>query len=367
MKFRYLGLFFLLLIRFVIGWWGTQKYVENEGLRLAGNIDNVYQRDDKCIIEMGGFIAESLEKCTVRSGAKVSIIGRVRRDVPRNWQGKIVVEIERIEAFEKNIATVNGGIFKESYLATLRNYCKSVWGELMPKKETGLVAGIVLGDKTDIGYEFYQQMVRSGSIHIVVASGYNVLLVGGSVLSILFWFWRRSRAIWFAVIVMTFYAGLAGGEPPVVRAVLMAGLLYVSQAIGRKTDSLWLLFLSIWVMLVWDPGMLTSISFQLSVAASVGLMVIAPWIINRYSLEGVEKLGLVSTASTMLLTAPILWWNFGRFSLIGLVSNVLILPLVPPMMVLGVGMLILPDLLYLPTYALAHLLVRLIEFFGALR
>jgi predicted membrane metal-binding protein len=77
-----------------------------------------------------------------------------------------------------------------------------------------------------------------------------------------------------------------------------------------------------------------------------------------------EKLSLVSTASTMLLCLPILWWNFGRISLIGLVSNVLVLPLVPPLMILGVGMLVLPDFLYLPTYALAHLLVRIIEFFG---
>lgn len=235
----------------------------------------------------------------------------------------------------------------------------------MPKKEAGLLAGIILGDKTDIGYDFYQEMVRSGSIHIVVASGYNVLLVGSVTLTLLFWFWKRRLAIWLAITLMVFYAILAGGEPPVVRAVLMAGFLYLSQSVGRMVDSVWFLFLSIWIMLVWEPGMITSVSFQLSVAASFGLMVIAPKLTNRYSLTRLENwTGLVSTASTMLLTAPILWVNFGRFSLIGLVSNVLILPLVPPLMLLGVGMLVLPDFLYLPTYALAHLLVRLIGFFG---
>ncbi len=365
-KYRYIFLTLLLLLRFIIGLVLTNKYEDREVIKLTGNVDKIYQRDNKCIIDVGQFIAFDEGKCELRVGDKVLLVGKVRKQALTNWQGKIVLEIERIKLFRKNKGDEKVGFFGNSYLGYLRNYCREVWGKLMPKKEAGLVAGIVLGDKTDIGYDFYQQMVRSGSIHIVVASGYNVLLVGGVVLSIMFWFGKRSRAIWVAIAVMIFYAVLAGGEPPVIRAVLMAGLLYISQAMGRKTNSIWILFLSIWLMLIWEPAMLSSISFQLSVAASMGLMILAPWVINRYSLEQVEKLGLVSTASTMLLTAPILWWNFGRFSLIGLVSNVLILPLVPPLMLLGVGMLVLPGFLYLPTYALAHLLVRLIEFFGTI-
>lgn len=365
MKSRYLILLFFLLIRFVIGYLDTNEFDNFQSLSLAGNIDKIYQKNNKCIIEMGVFIATSEDDCDNKEGDKVNVIGKMKREVLTNWQGKIVLEIEKKKTLAINDNRHDPIGMRGGYLERFRNFCRNTWGKFVPKKEAGLLAGIILGDKSDIGYEFYQEMVRSGSIHIVVASGYNVLLVGSVALSLLFWIWKRSRAIWGAIGVMVFYAILAGGESPVVRAVLMAGLLFVSQIIGRRSDSIWMLFLTIWVMLVWEPSMLASISFQLSVVASVGLMVIAPWVINRYSLEQVEKLGLVSTASTMLLTAPILWWNFGRFSLIGLVSNVLILPLVPPVMALGVGMLVLPGFLYLPTYALAHLLVRLIEFFGS--
>jgi len=99
-------------------------------------------------------------------------------------------------------------------------------------------------------------------------------------------------------------------------------------------------------------------------------MVVEPTI-NRWLSKSHEKLveilegtGLLTSFSTMLMTAPIIWWHFGRMSWIALLSNILILPLVPILMITGAGMQILPQVFYWPTYAVAHWMVRVIGFFG---
>ena len=248
----------------------------------------------------------------------------------------------------------------------------SRYKKFLPEPEAGLVAGVVLGYKKDIGQDFYDQMIRSGAVHIAVASGYNILLVGGLVLSVCFWFWRRSKAVIAALMAMIFYALLAGGEAPVVRAVWMAGFMYLGQVMGRGSLSYWSLMLTAWVMLMIEPALIASASFQLSVAASFGLMVIEPWMSRRAEKVVGEKLigflgssGVMTTLSTMMVTLPIIWWHFGRMSLIGIVSNILILPMVPPLMILGAGMLVAPVVFSVPVYALAHWIVLVINFFGS--
>ena len=78
-----------------------------------------------------------------------------------------------------------------------------------------------------------------------------------------------------------------------------------------------------------------------------------------------EKFGVISTVCTMILTAPIIWLAFGRFSIMGLFSNLFILPLVPVVMVFGVFMLVFPQIFFVPTYAVLHLIVLVIGFLGS--
>jgi competence protein ComEC len=257
------------------------------------------------------------------------------------------------------------------YLLAVREKIVNVYRVSLPEPESSLVAGIVLGYKKDIGREFYDQMVKSGTIHIAVASGYNIMLVGGTVLSLCFWVTRRRRASLVAILAMLFYAAEAGGEPPVVRAVIMAGVVFLAAVVGRKALSWWVLLVTGWVMVVIEPLLLVSVSFQLSMAASVGLMVVEP-VTKKLLRNGHEKLadilggsGILTSFSTMAMTAPIIWWNFGRMSWIGVVSNILILPFVPILMIVGAGMQVLPQIFSWPSYVVAHWMVVVIRFFGS--
>lgn len=260
-------------------------------------------------------------------------------------------------------------------LGIVREKLVSVYQRQLPEPEAGLVAGVVLGHKLSLSEDFKEALVETGTIHVVVASGYNVVVVGSVVLNLLLYLMKRSRATIGAIIGMSFYALLAGGEPPVVRAVIMAGLVFWARAIGRASATWWLLFLAVWSMLMIEPGLLNSISFQLSVAATAGMIWLEPWI--RELFEGRNKLidflfrtELSPSLAAQVTTAPLIWWYFGRLSLISPLVNVLVLPLVPMIMVLGAAQLFLAvwwhplALAVAPfTYSVAHLFVIVVQAF----
>jgi len=371
MRMRVFGLLLLLFLRITIGLLFLYRESTSERIRVAGNIIKVIHTNSKCIIEVSHFVAESSEFCKYKTGEYVFIFGSPQYDLIEALRGKIVLDEALIAENNIFLKTTKDPKETVSSLVRLKNYCTRVYQSFLPSRESALLAGIVLGNKEDIGYDFYQKMVSSGSIHIAVASGFNLMLVGGASLALLFWFLSRKVATLVTIGIMVLYAALAGFGAPVLRALIMSSFVYISYVIGRKVDAWWSLFLSAWFMLIWDFGLLWDVSFQLSMAASVGLMVLAPKIVEWASLWGwevevgfLEKISVVSTVAVMTLTTPIIWYHFGRVNLIGLFSNIFILPLVPPVMVLGSLMLVLPKVFFVPTYALVHLIVRLIYFFG---
>jgi len=247
----------------------------------------------------------------------------------------------------------------------------------LPEPESALVLGVVLGYKSSLSREFYQSLVNSGTVHMIVASGYNIMVVAGLSLSLFLLFFSRRWASVLAIGVMIFYVILTGGEVSVMRAALMGSLVFVGAVLGRGAKAWWSLTLAAWLMLMVDPSIIGSISFQLSVAATFGVTVLAPYFKKRLAESGaslaglVEKLDLTTSISALLLTWPIIWFHFGRGSLISLVSNAVILPLVPLLMAFG-GLMLASGILFgpiatvisWPTYALAHLVVLLVRVFG---
>jgi competence protein ComEC len=339
---------------------------------VLGEVIYVYQKTPDCIIVINNILINTGKICAAQRGTIIRAFGRFDRTVIDSFEGRLWLSTKQIDIVgEKSVSKDIGELFNER-LNNFRSTLVSIYLKHVPEPEAGLVAGVVLGYKKDIGPDFYEQMVNSGSIHIAVASGYNILLVGGVILTLMFWFMKRNLAIWVAMFAMAFYAVLAGSEPPVIRAVWMAGLMYLGLAAGRGAVTYWILILTAWVMLIIEPSLVVSASFQLSIAASFGLMVVEPWMSKYIEVKWgnvltgfVGSLGVTSSVSTMIVTMPIIWWHFSRMSPIGILSNSLILPFVPPLMIFGVGMLVFPAVFWVPTYALAHWVVGVIRFFGS--
>jgi len=370
MKRRWIFLIIVLIIRFSLGWAESLEYRQNSRVKVTGNMDNIYQKNTECIIVVGRFWIDIRNDCSFSRLARVRVIGRVESGVIDRFLGRLWLDSAEIEVLDDGWSETRVRSENPGLLETIRENIVSKYRRFLSEPESGLVAGIVLGYKKDIGQEMYNLMVKSGTIHIAVASGYNIMLVGGTVLSMCFWFLKRKRASLVAIIVMLGYAVGAGGEPPVIRAVIMAGVVFLAAVVGRKAISWWVLLVTGWLMVLIEPLLLVNVSFQLSMGASVGLVIVEP-VMRKLLSSGHEKSaevlggsGVLTSVSTVAMTAPIIWWNFGRMSWIGVLSNILILPLVPLLMITGALMQILPWVFSYPTYVIAHWMVEVIRFFG---
>lgn len=220
--------------------------------------------------------------------------------------------------------------FKEAFVAKL--------GTVLSEPQSGLGIGLLLGVKRALGEELEEAFRRSGIIHIVVLSGYNVMLVVAFVLFILGTFLPFTARAVFGIIAIVLFALLVGLSPTVVRASIMAVLVLLAPLLGRRYDLLRALVVAGWGMILINPYILLyDVGFQLSFLATLGLILVAPQF-ELLLMKAPNTLKVreffIATLATQVAVAPLLLYQIGELSLIALLVNVLVLPMV------GVAMLL---------------------------
>jgi ComEC/Rec2-related protein len=142
----------------------------------------------------------------------------------------------------------------------------------LPSKEAGLLAGIVLGDKTGMDKAFYNSLVNSGVLHLVVVSGSNVMLVTKLVIDGLAGWLGRKKSIVMGLILAWGYVALVGWQIPIIRAIFLVTIYYWGQLLGRKYDIVKAFGVTVGLMILVDWRMLGELSFWLTMMAFVGVM-----------------------------------------------------------------------------------------------
>ncbi|GAB4026665.1 MAG: hypothetical protein Fur0011_2820 [Candidatus Microgenomates bacterium] len=249
-------------------------------------------------------------------------------------------------------------------ISKIRHWAVGRLQRVLPEPHASLAIGILLGVKRGMSREFYDQLVKTGTLHIVAASGYNVTVVAGVVLGVLGFILPKYLALGFAILGVGMYVMLAGAGSAILRAGVMGTLSLIGIMLGRMREAKWLLWVTIGIILMVSPELINDIGFQLSVAATVGLLYISPIFLkisqNTYLIDN-----LYPTLAATIATAPIIWWHFGRVSLIGVLVNMLILPVVPLVMLLSALTVIFSPVAYL-LYVPLWWVVEVIEIFGAI-
>ncbi len=208
---------------------------------------------------------------------------------------------------------------------------------VLPEPAAGLGEGLLLGVKQALGDDLEEVFRRSGIIHIVVLSGYNIMIVVAFVMWLLVWLPLRWRVIFGLIAIITF-AVLVGLGASVVRASIMAALGLLALLLDRRSHLLRALCIAGAGMLLFNPLLLVhDVGFQLSFLATLGLIMFAP------QFESVMKIGsvllsarqfLIATLATQIAVLPLLLYQMGQLSIVAVVVNVLVLPLVAPAMLM---------------------------------
>jgi competence protein ComEC len=244
------------------------------------------------------------------------------------------------------IATGQGNPIR-ARLYDLRAELSSSLEDALPEPEAALAQGILLGRRASLPDDLKEDLNDTNTSHLIAVSGYNVTLVAGLFIAALAWLIGRRPAAWLALLAIIAYALLVGGQPSVLRAAIMGGMYVVAIALGRQSGALQGLALAGAGMTAFDPLLLKDISFQLSFASALGLIVFSPALrahieaaLARLSADR-ELAGplralielLAVTVAAIAFTLPITAVNFHRISLIALPANLLTVPAFPLIMV----------------------------------
>ncbi|MBU1126234.1 MAG: ComEC/Rec2 family competence protein [Patescibacteria group bacterium] len=211
--------------------------------------------------------------------------------------------------------------------------------KIFGEPEASLLLGLLLGEQR-FSDAWQDRFVRTGTTHIVAASGYNVAVVTSIVFTLLTFFGlRRPRAFALIIAAIFGYVILAGAEAAVIRAGVMGALVLTSAQLGRKSTMTNVLLLTASIMLLFNPFLLRDdVGFQLSMLSTIGLIYFSPYLVKhlKFIPETLAiRESITATLAATLFTLPIVIFSFGRFSLVSLFANVFILPLIPYTMFFG--------------------------------
>ncbi|HEV8641757.1 MAG TPA: DNA internalization-related competence protein ComEC/Rec2 [Methylomirabilota bacterium] len=206
---------------------------------------------------------------------------------------------------------------------------REVMARTLPPASAALLGGLLLGDRVDLPREIDEAFRRAGVYHVLAVSGFNVALVAGAVWALLTLarVGRRPAALGAMVAVIGF-ALVVGPEPSVLRAVIMGVLVLGALLLDREASVMNGLALAALVLLAVRPGDLLDPGFQLSFAATAGI-VLAP--LPRGLIPG--ALGV--SVAAQLAVLPIALVHFNQLSLIGPLANLGVVPLAGVATVVG--------------------------------
>jgi competence protein ComEC len=198
-----------------------------------------------------------------------------------------------------------------SILSGFRNSIIKFYEKVLPEPEAGLLAGIVIGAKGALSFDFYNQTKLAGVAHVVASSGTNITFVVSFLMGVLTLFMTRKKAIVFALLGIILYLFISGFEAPLVRAAIMSSLLFLGQSTGRLVSTFRILFLTALVMLIYNPDWLGDIGFILSFVSTASLILFEMRIRKRLKLipEGFKE-GLSTSLAAQIGVAPILFVTF---------------------------------------------------------
>jgi len=274
------------------------------------------------------------------------------------------------------ILSVGGGnIIKESAIWVKQKFLEGL-GLALGEPQAGLGGGITVGAKRGLGKELSAIFISVGLIHVVVLSGYNIMLVMNGALR-MFSSAPRLFRLFLGAFIAIFFALMTGGASSSVRAAAMA----VIGVVGRATGRLYLASRALGVvalgMVVWNPFTLSfDLGFQLSVLATLGLIWFTPifsarlkWITEKFALREITA----STLGTQLAVLPLLLYQNGQLPLFSLPANLFALIAIPPAMTASAlasvaGLIAEPvaTLVALPAYILLSYIIEIAKFFASL-
>ena len=245
------------------------------------------------------------------------------------------INFPKAELLEKN-----KGNFIKAKLFLFRENIKNIFKASLPKGKAAFLAGITIGAREDFSKEFKEKMSLSGTTHLVALSGYNISVIAIAVGFVLNSFFSSAVSFYSSVLIISLFVLMAGAEASVVRAAIMGTIGLFALQVERLFNPRNAIVIAACIMALFNPRVLVfDIGFQLSFAALLGIVYLAPSLKNLFKTGSGGflswKENAITTTAAQIMALPILLSSFGIFSFTSLLANILILEFIPLTMGLG--------------------------------
>jgi len=223
----------------------------------------------------------------------------------------------------------------------LRRWLRRASGGRLAGERRAVVEGVLLGDDAGLSDDLKQAFRRAGVYHLLAVSGENVVLLSGGVLGlcVLLGIGRAWGHV-AAIAAILAYVLAVGPQPSVIRAAIAGGAVSAAWLAGRLRDSWHLLVLAACCLLAWNPYTLFDVGFQLSFGAVAAIFLLGRPLareLEGYPVPARVRGPLAISVACTVVTAPLLWFAFGRVPLYGVLGNLLVEPAVPLLLGLAFG------------------------------
>ena len=210
---------------------------------------------------------------------------------------------------------------------------------ISPLSQSMLIT-MLLGDGDFIDRTIRQDFSLAGISHILALSGLHI-----SILSLIVWFFlfpldylraKKLRLV-ITIALMLGYCFVTGLSPSVIRSTVMMSLVFLSVVFYRKSSPLNAVATAALIILIFSPFSLYGVGFQLSFITVVSLIVFFSHFKTRFSNRVVNYVmsGLLTSVVAMVLTLILTAYYFNTISTLSVLSNLIILPVVPVFMIMG--------------------------------
>lgn len=303
------------------------------GVLFAVDSETSGPTDDRLAPGEGGAVSDSTEWSSLLPGQRLIVTGRVSVVVDRPGDLAAITIWSRSRAVAKQVPP-----WWQTVAGSLRDGLRSAC-EGLPAGPGGLLPGLVVGDVSNTPQEITEDFRATGMSHLVAVSGSNVAVVVGAVLLVAGALgagprWRTA----IGCVTIVGFAILARPEPSVLRASVMAAVGLIAIGFGRRGTPVPAVAAAVAGLLLAEPQLASDLGFALSVAATLGLVLLA----GRWSRAWRERgwpawlaMAVAVPLAAQLAVTPLLAAWEGRISLIAVVANAVAAPAVPVATILG--------------------------------
>jgi len=240
-----------------------------------------------------------------------------------------------INKAEVEIISHNNGSWLKFQLYNLREKFMENLARVIFPPEKDLANGLLLGARGGFDVKLKDEFIKTGTVHIVALSGYNISIVSENIMKFFGVFFSQTISIILGIFVIILFILMTGGAETSIRAGIMGAIMLFGRMTGRTYYAGRALIIAALLMIAYDLRVVMDISFQLSFLATMGILFINPKVIGWYRVFPLKfkiRETISTTTSATIAVLPLLLYSTGVFSLVSLPANILILPFIPATM-----------------------------------